>query len=612
MDYYSGYLTLNGLSGNLAVMNSTVQNHPTPQRFAMQLLEPYRKHLLYGLSSLLIVDIADIMPPIILKLAIDNIEQGGELKTLVYCGLALLFTAGVQAFFRFFWRQFFLGTSHRSVYDLRKMMFAHLLKLPFHYFSKTRTGDIMSRLTNDIQEIRFMLGIGVLITLDASFYFLTVPFIMIWLSPKLTLITMLPFVFIPMMVMMVKGIIHKRSKDVQARLSDLSSQAEENLSGIRVIKGFRTEESEIARFTRCGLEFVRDKLKLATVESLFHPALDMVIALSMVVLLYFGGSMVIAGTITLGSFIAFESYMLKLSWPMMAIGWIISLYQRSIASMERCLQIIAEPEAASSNSGSATCLPNNYDIAVKNLCFSYPEAKMPALKNISFNLAEGQTLGITGPMGCGKSTLLRVLMKMFTPDSGQISIGEADTDRIHLHELRKMFSYVPQETFLFSESIRENILFACHDKNQPEAAREYARKAGLAGEIKDFPDELETMLGERGVNLSGGQKQRVSLARAMAAERPILILDDCTSAVDTETERAILNSLQQAEKRRTCIIVSHRMVSLQSADLIIYLNDGEIAEMGTHEQLLEKQGLYAKAWQRQRLKAQLEEEPANG
>lgn len=593
-------------------MISPAQNHPTPQRFALQLLEPYRKHLFYGFSSLLIVDLADILPPIILKIAIDSIERGEGLRTLLYCGLALLVTAGVQSIFRFLWRQFFLGTSHRSVYDLRKMMFSHLLKLPFHYFSRTRTGDIMSRLTNDIQEIRFMLGIGILVLLDASFYFLTVPFIMLWLSPSLTFITMLPFVFIPALVLLVKGVIHSRSKDVQARLSDLSSKAEENLSGIRVIKGFRTEESEISRFTSCGLEFVRDKIKLAKVESFFHPALDLVIAFGMVVLLYIGGGMVIAGSITLGSFIAFEAYMLKLSWPMMAIGWIINIYQRSMASMERCQQIINEPVAASTNSDIATCVPQNFDLSVEGLSFTYPEATIPALKNVSFKLAEGQTLGITGPVGCGKSTLLRVLMKMFTPDSGEIKIGGVSVEQIHLRELRQMFSYVPQETFLFSESIRENILFSCDNKNQAEIAAQYAGNAGLAGDLKDFPEGLETMLGERGVNLSGGQKQRVSLARAMAAERQILILDDCTSAVDTETEQAILSSLRQAARRRTCIIVSHRMVSLQSAELIVYLANGEIAEMGTHKQLLELQGLYAKAWQRQRLKAQLEESAQDG
>lgn len=615
----SSRLTITTARFSLAVMNQQAQNHSTPREFVVDLLKPYRRHLLYGFLSLVIVDIADILPPIILKLAIDAIERGNEVRTIFYCGIALIATASLQAVFRFFWRQFFLGTSHRSAYDLRKQLFEHLLKLPFHFFSRTRTGDIMSRMTNDIQEIRFMLGIGILVTLDASFYFLTVPFIMLWLSPKLTLIAMLPFLLIPAMVIVVKNSIHNRSRDVQARLSDLSSKAEENLSGIRVVKGFRNEESEISRFNSCGLKYVSDKIKLANVESLFHPALDMVIAVGMVVLLYFGGNMVIAGTITLGSFMAFESYMLKLSWPMMAIGWIINIYQRSMASAERCLQILREPAAqslvdvtdpsAGSNAISVEkpVEPASYDIEVNDLCFSYPGANQPALKNISFRLPEGKTLGITGPVGCGKSTLLRMLMKMFAPDRGQISIGATDSRHIDLPALRQLFSYVPQETFLFSESIRENILFACDNKEQSERAAAFASLAGLANDLEEFPGKLETMLGERGVNLSGGQKQRVSLARALAANRPILVLDDCTSAVDTETEQQILNSLRKQSQRRTCIIVSHRMVSLQNSDLIIYLDNGEIVETGSHEELLRLGGRYARAWERQRIKAQLEE-----
>ncbi|PKL50754.1 MAG: ABC transporter ATP-binding protein [Candidatus Riflebacteria bacterium HGW-Riflebacteria-2] len=598
-------------------MNQQAQNHITAQKYTLELLRPYRRHLLYGVSSLIIVDIADIMPPIIIKLAIDAIERGGEIRTIVYCGIGLLVTAIIQAVFRFFWRQFFLGTSHKSVYDLRKALFSHLLKLPFHYFSRTRTGDIMSRLTNDIQEIRFMLGIGVLITLDASFYFLTIPFIMIWLSPKLTLITLLPFLMMPILVVLVKNTIHNRSRDVQARLSDLSSKAEENLSGIRVIKGFHTEDSEISRFSSCGREFVKDKIRLANVEAFFHPALDLVIAAGMVILLYFGGNMVVAGTITLGSFMAFEAYMLKLSWPMMAVGWIINLYQRSMASMERCLQILREPVAQSLVDSNETDqkpvmankveIPAGYAIELADLCFTYPGASQPALKNISFKLPEGRTLGITGPVGCGKSTLLRLLMKMFSPESGQIRIGGKDSHEIDLPDLRRLFSYVPQETFLFSETIRENILFACSDKTRSEAAEAFAQRAGLADDLKDFSGRLETMLGERGVNLSGGQKQRVSLARALAAERPILVLDDCTSAVDTETEQRILSSLQKQERKQTCIIVSHRMVSLQNADLIIYLDGGEVVESGSHAELLQHGGRYARAWERQRIKAQLEE-----
>lgn len=574
-------------------------------QFAFQLLRPYRHLLLYGFVSLLIVDIADVLPPIIIKSAIDGVEQNLGNTHLLYCGIILMVTAVIQGIFRFFWRKFFLGSSHMSVYDLRKMLFSHLLKLPFHYFSRTRTGDIMSRLTNDIQEIRFMLGIGILITLDASFYLLTIPFIMLYMSPQLMLITLVPLLLVPIMVFAVSKAIHDRSKEVQARLSDLSSRSEENISGIRIVKGFRCEESEMAKFDRVGLEFVRDKIKLANIDSIFHPGLDLIIAMSMVVLLLFGGKMVIAGSISLGSFIAFEAYLLKLSWPMMAIGWIINLYQRSMASLDRCLQILNEAPAETGKTNDRVTF-SSYDLEVNKLSFAYPESEINILKDISFKLPTGKTLGITGPVGCGKTTLLRLLVSMLDPTSGQIKIGEHDISKLDLQQLRSLFAIVPQETFLFSETIRENILFARDDKEDSILAESRAFQAGLAPDLQEFPHGLETMLGERGVNLSGGQKQRVSLARALAATRPFLLLDDCTSAVDTETEQAILSGIRNSENPGTCIIVSHRMVSLQNADLIIYLQDGQIVEKGTHRELLEFQGRYAKTWERQRLKEELE------
>ncbi|MEW6709990.1 MAG: ABC transporter ATP-binding protein [Candidatus Riflebacteria bacterium] len=580
-------------------------SNPDKQRFTLQLLKPYRKQLFFGFLSLLIVDILDVLPPIIIKTAVDSVENGLGTERLYYCGLILVSAAGIQSFFRFLWRKYFLGTSHMAVYDLRKMLFSHLLKLPFHYFSRTRTGDIMSKLTNDLQEIRFMLGIGILIMLDASFYLLTIPFIMLYMSSRLTLITLASLVLIPVLVFSVSRAIHNRSKDVQARLSDLSSQSEENISGIRIIKGFRCEESELKKFNRVGLEFVRDKIRLANVDSIFHPALDLVIAASMVILLLFGGKMVIAGEITLGVFIAFQAYLLKLSWPMMAIGWVINLYQRAMASLERCLQILIEPPADEHKRKPPVNF-ENLGLEVENLCFCYPNNEKPALKNVSFSLPQGKTLGITGPVGCGKTTLLRLLVNLFDASSGSIKIGGHDIAELDQQQLRSLFAIVSQETFLFSETIRENILFARENKSDADLAESYARKAGLEPDLKEFPEKLETMLGERGVNLSGGQKQRVSLARAMAADRPFLLLDDCTSAVDTETEQEILYGLKEAGKQRTCIIVSHRMVSLQNADQIIYLVDGQIAESGTHRQLLELKGHYAKTWERQRLKEELE------
>ena len=578
---------------------------PTRLGFAAILLKPYKRYLLSGFFSLLIVDIADVLPPIIIKAAIDGIENDRGTGYLVYCGGALMITAVVQAIFRFFWRQFFLGSAHKSVYDLRKAMFAHLLKLPGSFFSRTRTGDLMSRLTNDIQEIRFMLGIGILITLDTTFYLLSIPFIMLWLSTKLTLLVLIPLILIPITVSLLSKTIHNRSREVQARLADLSARAEESFSGIRIIKGFHTESSEIKRFARTGLNYVRDKIRLANIDSIFQPGLSFIVGLSMVILLFFGGKMVIAGTITLGSFIAFQTYMLKLSWPMMAIGWIINLYQRSMASLERCLQVLNEPAAESDPDRKDAELKFN-TLELKEVSFAYPDNDSKVLENISFKLDAGKTLGVTGPVGCGKTTLLRLLSRMFPQYEGKILIAYKDIQNFPLKQLRSLFAYVPQETFLFGETIRENILFSRRDKSDSETAMQYALKAGLGPDLKEFPNGLETTLGERGVNLSGGQKQRISLARALASERPFLLLDDCTSAVDTETEKEILNSIRSESRPRTCIIVSHRMVSLQNADMIIYLEDGRIIESGSHQNLLARNGKYAENWKRQRLKDELE------
>lgn len=592
---------------------SNSQSKSSATAFGAKLLKPYKKHLVFGIISLIIVDIADVLPPLILKFAIDSLEVEGEFRTLVYCGLTIIVVALIQGLFRFFWRQFFLGSSHKASYDLRKMLFAHLLKLPFSYFNKTRVGDMMSRLTSDIQEIRFMLGVGILVALDATFYIFTVPFIMIWLSPWLTFITALPFLLIPVSVLVIKGAIHYYSKEVQARLSDLSSRAEENMSSIRVVKGFCSEKTEIERFDECGRGYVRDRLKLAIIESFILPVLEISVAVGIIILLYFGGHMVINGEISLGDFIAFQYYLFKLSWPMMAIGWIINLYQRSVASMERCKQILDEPEFGIDSEKQPIELSEGLpgDIVIENLNFKYPSATHDTLKNINFRIKQGQTIGITGPVGSGKTTLLRLLMRTYDYEQGRILVGSQELKNIKLEDVRKLFSYVPQDTFLFSETIRENILFASENREDTERAAQYANTAGLTDEIKMFPEKLDTLLGERGVNLSGGQKQRVSLARALATQRPILILDDCTSAVDTETEKQILDVLAQEKQKRTCIIVSHRIVSLVHADAILYIKDGQIVELGSHEELIKINGLYAKACKRQKIESELEQEKCN-
>jgi ATP-binding cassette subfamily B protein len=565
------------------------------------LLRNYKRQLVLGIISLIIVDIADIIPPILIKLALDNIEKGTNLTFLAKIGAGLISAAIIQGTFRFFWRRFFLGTSHKAVYDLRKQLFLHLLKLPFPFFNKTRTGDLMSRLTNDLQEIRMAFGIGLLISLDATFYLMTVPLIMFYLSPKLTLIIFAPLIVLPLIVIKFKKSILTASTRVQERTSDLSAQAEENISGIKVIKGFNTEKFQEEKFSQTGARFLKDKLELAFLEAIFHPSLDMLMSVCVFLLLLFGGEMVIAKTMTLGSFFAFQAYLFKLAWPMMAIGWVLNLFQRSKASMIRCREILDEAPAEHQAETSERIIPENSELKVESLSYTFPDAENPALDDISFELREGQTLGITGPIGCGKTTLLRLLMRIIEPQSGQITIGNVSSQEMKLATLRSLFSYVPQDSFLFSENIGENILFSQEDKSDTDKAMAFAQIAGVKKDILEFPEGINTLLGERGVNLSGGQKQRVSLARALASESPILILDDCTSAVDTSTEKKIIEQLNSEAKKRTRIIVSHRLVSLQDSDQIIYLVNGKIKEKGTHADLLNMGGEYAATWEKQRI-----------
>jgi ATP-binding cassette subfamily B multidrug efflux pump len=578
-----------------------------PRKLLSKLLKPYGMAFLKGFGALLVVNVTDIIPPMCLKIAIDAFNTPETaLTTLGYCAALIAGIALLQSVFRFFWRQYFQGTAQYAVYDLRKMLFEHLLNLPFNYFKKTRTGDIMSRMTNDIQEIRFMLGMGILICLDAAFYLITVPLILIYLSPKLTLFTLIPLSCVTIFASFAKTILHRLSRELQIKLSNLSSLSEENISGIRVVKGFGTENEEIDKFDKCGQEYVKVNAKLIDFMVVFHPAIDLLVGVSMILLLYMGGKMVIDGGITLGVFMAFQGYMLKLNWPMRAIGMILASYQRGKASLERCIQILRE-ELEQEQEQQIDPEVVGHDLEVKNLSFTFDDGVKPAIKDVSFSLKAGQVLGVTGPVGCGKTTLLQLIMKIHKPSSGRITLGGLDTAESSTKSLRSLFAYVPQEVFLFSETVRENIMFSAQDKDKPDEATAFAHMAGLKGEVEAFPNGIETMLGERGVNLSGGQKQRISIARALQASRPILILDDCTSAVDTETEKEILAGLGTNTKQSK-IIVSHRMISIQNSDLIIYMDNGQIVEQGTHDELMAHNGRYATAWQRQRIKEKLEQD----
>ncbi|HNV69198.1 MAG TPA: ABC transporter transmembrane domain-containing protein, partial [Candidatus Ozemobacteraceae bacterium] len=491
----------------------------SPQAHALfrSLWWQYRRPISLGILSLAVTDAMDILPPLIIKRAIDGIEKGESWNLLLWLGVFYLVTAGVQAVFRYFWRTYFIGTSHVIACDLRGRLFAHLQTLSFGYFNRTKTGELMSRLTNDIEEIRQMFGLGMLLSMDALFYFISVPFIMLWLSPGLALYVLLPMPLIPLFVVKMGRLIHHRSRNVQERLADLSAKTQENISGIRIVKAFCREDEEIASFNSTSRYLVKETLGLARIEAGFHPSLELAMGLGIFLLILLGGYGVVRGEISLGSFVAFQSYLLKMVWPMTAVGMTINLYQRGMASLTRSAEILhtapeisdQPPPVAAAAAAQASDNPTvvvrpepeastiRGDIEVRGLSFTYPESVEPALRDVSFHLPAGKTLGIVGPVGCGKTTLLHLLLRLFDPPAGTIFLDGRDLRSYPVHHLRRELGFVPQDSFLFSDSILENVLFGMKDRPDPQRARECLRIAQVLAEIEALPQKHESLLGER-------------------------------------------------------------------------------------------------------------------
>jgi ATP-binding cassette, subfamily B, multidrug efflux pump len=526
-----------------------------------------------------------------------NPEIAHDLSSTVFkFGLLIIGLAILMGVFMFFMRQTIIVVSRLIEYDMRKEIFEHYESLHLSFFKKNNTGDLMSRVSEDVSKVRMFLGPTILYGVDTILLFTMTIYSMLSVNVELTLWSLLPLPFLSISIFWVSSIIHKRSEKIQAQLGVLNSTAQEVFSGIRVVKSYAQEQA-MGRFFGEQAEIFRQKnLALIQVDAFFFPLMLLLIGTSTIITVYVGGLKVIAGEISPGNIAEFVIYVAALTWPITSIGWIASLTQQAAASQKRINEFLKiSPEITNPVLDPKPILG---DIRFENVTFKYPDTGIVALENVSFELKAGQKLAIIGRTGCGKTSLADLLLRLYDVTSGRILIDGKDIREVDLANLRQRIGYVPQDVFLFSDSIFRNIGFGKPDLTQAEAEK-YARSAAVHEEILTLPDGYDTVVGERGVTLSGGQKQRVSIARAFAKQPDLMILDDCLSAVDTTTEQTILGYLNESLAEKTSIIITHRIYGLLSFDKIIVLDLGKIVEQGTHEELLANGGYYSEIFERQ-------------
>lgn len=585
---------------------------PTVRNTLWRLLpyyHPYRLQVAVGLGAVVVAAALATLVPSFLQRGIDAIRDGNHLSEVITLGLVMLLTAVFSGSLRFVMRLLLNGLSRRIETDLRRDIYAHLTTLDPAWFARWRTGDLMARLTNDLSAVRMAAGPAVMYFANTVAGGLFALVMMLRISPLLTGAALLPMLGLPLLMLRLGKRVHDRFEAVQSLFSHLSTRAQENLSGVRVVRAYRQEASEIARFGTLGDGYLTANVRLAKLNGLMNPGFGLLAGLGGAVTIGVGGQLLINGRITVGGFVAFGIYLAMLTWPLIALGWTTNLFQRGAASMTRVLELLdATPESVreASNVSASLTVGRGHAIEFREVWFHYPTAtgheSTPrwVLRNINVSIPAGGTLAVVGATGSGKSALMDLLPRLFDAQRGQVLIDGVDVRDLPLATLRSVIGYVPQEALLFSETVGENIAYGRPDasREQLDAASEIAQ---LRETIEGLPEGYDTRLGERGINLSGGQKQRTALARALARHPGIVLLDDALSAVDTHTEAAILHGLRGALRGRTAIITSHRVSAVREADHIVVLHEGEIVEQGTHETLLELGGRYADLWQRQQL-----------
>jgi ATP-binding cassette, subfamily B, multidrug efflux pump len=573
-------------------------------------LRPYRRGILWGLALVVVSNVLSLAVPYLVKQGIDALEQPGVTPATLgrYAGLILL-VAILGGAARYGMRELLNGISRRVEYDLRNDFFGHLMRLDRSFFGGTQTGEIMSRASNDIQAVRMAAGPAYMYLVDTAVVtLLTLP-LLFWIDPRLTLLALAPMLLLPPATLHFGNAIHQRFEKIQEQFGRMSTTVQENLAGVRIVKAYSQEEAQIERFRVQSQDYLERNLRLARVSGLFYPSLGLLGGLGLVVVLWIGGLAVMRGQITTGAFIAFGLYLGRLSWPLIALGWVVNLFQRGAASMGRINRIFDTKPLITDPEVPVELEPVRGELEFRDLSFRFPGTERWVLHDVSFRVPAGSTLAVVGPTGSGKTTLVSLMARAYDPTQGVVLLDGVPLHRLRLEQLRAAVGVVPQDTFLFSDTIRENLALGF---DEPDAAtrelriHEAARIAQLEPTIRELPAAYDTMLGERGINLSGGQKQRATLARALARDPRVLVLDDALSAVDTHTEFEILHALRDVFRGRTSIIVSHRVSAVMEADHIIVLDDGRIAEQGTHTELLRHGGLYAALQRRQLLSEDLE------
>jgi ATP-binding cassette, subfamily B, multidrug efflux pump len=585
-------------------------------------IQRYQDAFLLGLGCVIVTSAIVLLSPWVLKFAIDDLTMGVTRRKLALYGTVLLGLACIGGFFRFLMRRILVGASRDIEYDIRNDFFAKLELFPLAYYQARRTGDLMSRATNDLNAVRMMIGPAIMYSANTIIVFVVAVLLMLSIDPWLTGIALLPLPFISISVKFFGGAIHRGFEQVQGQLSDISAVVQESLSGVRVVRAYRQEQAEIQRFADANQEYVRRNRQVIRVQGMFFPTIALFLGLAALLVLWLGSREVIGGRMSLGELVAFNAYLERLTWPMIAFGWVTNMLQRGMASWKRILEILdaevvirdqglggGEAPAAAATSASAI----RGDIELRNLTFAYNGHIV--LDGISAHIQPGETVAIVGMTGAGKSTLVNLLARLHDPPPGTVFIDGMDVRQIPLTTLRGAIGFVPQEPFLFSDTVLENVAFGASarlnggDEVNRAAMLDVVERASavarLDKDVETFPRRYDTMVGERGITLSGGQKQRTAIARALFVDPRILILDDALSAVDTYTEEEILSRLRGVMRQRTSIIISHRISTVRDADQIFVLNRGRLVECGQHQELIEHGGLYSELYRKQLLEEEL-------